>query len=71
MDTVTISPKFQVVIPKNIRDRLKLKAGQLGLTMADSIVLATAQAFDATLWTQDADFAHISGVQYVERKPTG
>lgn len=28
MDTVTISPKFQVVIPKGIRDRLKLKAGQ-------------------------------------------
>ena len=28
MDTVTISPKFQVVIPKGIRTRLKLKAGQ-------------------------------------------
>jgi AbrB family looped-hinge helix DNA binding protein len=28
MDTVTISPKFQVVIPKAIRDRLKLRAGQ-------------------------------------------
>jgi AbrB family looped-hinge helix DNA binding protein len=28
MDTVTISPKFQVVIPKALRDRLKLKAGQ-------------------------------------------
>jgi len=28
METVTISPKFQVVIPKAIRDRLKLKAGQ-------------------------------------------
>jgi AbrB family looped-hinge helix DNA binding protein len=28
MDTVTISPKFQVVIPKDIRTRLKLKAGQ-------------------------------------------
>lgn len=28
METVTISPKFQVVIPKGIRERLKLKAGQ-------------------------------------------
>ena len=28
MNTVTISPKFQVVIPKALRDRLKLKAGQ-------------------------------------------
>jgi AbrB family looped-hinge helix DNA binding protein len=28
MDTVTISSKFQVVIPKGIRERLKLKAGQ-------------------------------------------
>lgn len=28
MDTVTISPKFQVVIPKDIRLRLKLRAGQ-------------------------------------------
>ena len=28
MSTVTISPKFQVVIPKVVRGHLKLKAGQ-------------------------------------------
>ena len=28
MDIVTISPKFQVVIPRGIRERLKLSPGQ-------------------------------------------
>jgi predicted nucleic acid-binding protein len=35
------------------------------LPMADAIILATAQAFDATLWTQDADFEGMYGVEYV------
>ncbi|MBL6983476.1 MAG: type II toxin-antitoxin system VapC family toxin [Anaerolineales bacterium] len=38
------------------------------LAMADSIILATAQAYDATLWTQDADFDGIEGVKYFEKK---
>jgi len=34
------------------------------LPMTDSIILATAKEFAATLWTQDADFKNISGVKY-------
>ncbi|MBE9547043.1 MAG: type II toxin-antitoxin system VapC family toxin [Proteobacteria bacterium] len=41
---------------------------QHGLPMADSIILATAQAFDATIWTQDSDFKNISGVKYFPKK---
>jgi predicted nucleic acid-binding protein len=36
----------------------------LKLPMADSIILATARAHDATLWTQDDDFSAIPGVRY-------
>jgi predicted nucleic acid-binding protein len=40
---------------------------ELNLPMADSVMLATARAYDATLWTQDADFAGIEGVRYVQK----
>lgn len=35
------------------------------LPMADSIMLATAQTFEATLWTQDADFKDLPGIQFI------
>ena len=38
------------------------------IAMADSIILATAHANNATLWTQDADFESIGDVQYIEKK---
>ncbi len=34
------------------------------LPMADSVILATAQSYGATLWTQDRDFEGIEGVRY-------
>jgi predicted nucleic acid-binding protein len=37
------------------------------LPMADSIILATAQDFQASLWTQDEHFKGIPGVQYVKK----
>ena len=44
-----------------------LSVGQK-LPMADSVILATARAHDATLWTQDADFEDIEGVEYVDKR---
>jgi AbrB family looped-hinge helix DNA binding protein len=135
MEAVTISPKFQIVIPRKVRDSLKLKPGlkvqvlvygnrielipmkkiivptvciyevfkavlrqrgedaalqtvalmKQGITinlsddlalqaakisleyqipMADSIILATARAHEAVLWTQDQDFKDMEGVNY-------
>ena len=37
------------------------------LAMADSVILATARASKATLWTQDADFEGITGVHYISK----
>lgn len=40
---------------------------ELKIAMADSMILATAHAHNATLWTQDADFEGIDGVQYIAK----
>ena len=39
------------------------------LPMADAIILATAHAHGATLWTQDVHFKDIRGVKYFPKKP--
>jgi predicted nucleic acid-binding protein len=47
---------------------LALQAARLsrahGLPLADSVMLATARAFDAVFWTQGADFKDLPGVQF-------
>ena len=40
---------------------------KLKLPMADSIILATAQEYKATIWTMDADFKGLPGINYVAK----
>lgn len=53
--------------------KLALAAAKLSvdlkLPLADSVILATAHAHHATLWTQDADFASVPGVKYRAKNP--
>lgn len=37
---------------------------ELKLPLADSIIYATARAFDAVVWTQDADFENLQRVKF-------
>jgi predicted nucleic acid-binding protein len=43
-------------------------SNELKLAMADSIILATARAHNATLWTQDEHFKEMEGIRYKEKK---
>ena len=38
-----------------------------GLPLADSVILATARAHGATLWTQDEDFRGLDSVEYTAK----
>lgn len=55
-----------------IDESLALSAAKLSadlkLPMADSLILATARANNATLWTQDEHFKDLEGVSYIEKK---
>ena len=46
---------------------LALQATRNGLPLADSLIYATAQAFGAELWTQDAHFEGLPGVRYFNK----
>jgi toxin FitB len=51
---------------------LAIEAARLGiefrLPLADSIILATARAHHAVLWTQDEHFDGIPGVKYISKR---
>ncbi|WP_043700194.1 type II toxin-antitoxin system VapC family toxin [Tepidimonas taiwanensis] len=41
------------------------------LAMADAVMLSIAREFNATLWTQDADYAGLAGVRYFPKPSPG
>jgi len=41
---------------------------EIGLAMADAIILATARAEDAVLWTQDSHFKGLENVEFREKQ---
>ncbi len=57
--SVELSPPLAMIAAKTSLD--------LGLPMADSIILATTRVHDATLWTQDEHFRNLSGVRFFSK----
>jgi len=55
----------------DLTPKLAMAASKLSLRhalpMADAIILATAHAFEATLWTQDSHFKTIDGVKHFSK----
>jgi predicted nucleic acid-binding protein len=56
----------------DLTDELALQAAKISLDyqipMADSIILATARAHKAVIWTQDQDFKDMGNVNYFRKQ---
>ena len=65
LDAIAVMLQGEVV---DLNSALSLDAARIsldtGLAMADSIILATARSRGAVLWTQDAHFEGLSGVEF-------
>jgi len=59
-----------ILVP--LDEGIAMEAARIGqerkLALADSVILATARLYGATLWTQDAHFADIEGVWYFAKR---
>ena len=55
-------------VNRTIAIEAALISRELKLAMADSIILATARAHNAILWTQDEHFKAIDGVRFIAKK---
>jgi predicted nucleic acid-binding protein len=68
LQIVAVMYQGQVVaLSASIALRAAKVGSEMKLPLADSIILATAQAHGALIWTQDAHFKDIEGVKYIEK----
>ena len=71
-DALQAVSRMQQGVIADLSAPVAVTAAQLGvrqqLPLADSVILATARSYDATLWTQDADFEGVEDVQYVAKR---
>ncbi len=69
LQAVALMQQGQVV---DLDGAIALTAARLGtdfgLPLADSVILATARHFNATVWTQDADFDGLSDVRFTKKR---
>lgn len=69
LQAIAVMQQGQVV---DLDAPLALGAAKLGveskLPLADSIIMATARRFAATVWTQDDDFEGLPGVNYRSKR---
>ncbi|KHE92509.1 MAG: type II toxin-antitoxin system VapC family toxin [Candidatus Scalindua rubra] len=56
----------------DLTTNISMMAAKLSLThnipMAGSIILTTGRLHQATVWTQDADFKGLEGIEYIKKK---
>ena len=69
LQAVALMKQGQII---DLTTNISMKAAKLSLEhkipMADSIILATGLLYQATVWTQDADFKGFNDVQYIRKK---
>jgi predicted nucleic acid-binding protein len=69
LQAIALMKQGQVV---DLTTNIAMMAAKLSLKhnvpMADSIILSTGRLYQATVWTQDADFKGLDGVEYVKKR---
>ena len=59
----------------DLTTRIAMRAARLSLQhnlpMADSIIIATANVYKCTIWTQDSDFDNLPGVNFFPKYGAG